>query len=448
MSDPEASQPTDDAAPSVNARVRRLQAALTELEVPETVKELSRLDTTDRALAFRFLPKDRALEVFEDLEPALQRELITGLRENATLEILEGLDPDDRAGLLEEMPAAVVTRLLSGLSPHEQDMTTTLLGYPNDSVGRRMSPEVVSIPESATVGEALLRLRTYGSEAETIYMAPVVAPGRRVVGVVSLRRLFITSAETPVADVMKTPVMVNADEDQEVAAKVVRNNGMLAIPVVDAEQRLLGVLTVDDAMRVLEREESEDVALTGATAPLRRPYLSVRLFALVRSRLVWLLVLLFAATLTVGVLDHFEATLEQVVALALFIPLLIGTGGNAGSQAATTVVRAVAVGDVRLSDWHRVVGREAVTGALLGLVLAAIGIGPASFFAGWDVGLVLALSVVFICTLATTIGAIIPLIAARLGLDPAVVSAPFISTTVDATGLVVYFLIAQAVLDL
>lgn len=440
--------PTGQADPTVAERLREWTDALEGLDVPQIVDELGRSPRTDRALAFRVLPKDLAIEVFEDLEPALQRELIEALREDTTRAILEGLDPDDRAGMLEEMPAAVVARLLSGLSAHERTMTTTLLGYPPDSVGRRMSPEVVAVPESATVGEALTRLKERGADAETIYLVPVVAAGRRVVGVVSLRRLFVTDDDAAVAEVMHEPVMVEADADQEVAARVVRDNGMLAIPVVDAEQRLVGLFTVDDAMRVLEREESEDAALTGATAPLRRPYLSVGLFALAKARLAWLLVLLVAATLTVGVLDYFEATLEQVVTLALFVPLLIGTGGNAGSQAATTVVRAVAVGEVRLADWLRVIGREMLTGLVLGLLLAGIGLVPAALFAGWDVALVLALSVVAICALATTMGALIPLVAARIGLDPAVVSAPFISTTVDATGLIIYFLVARAVLGL
>lgn len=426
--------------------LREWRERLAELDVPETVEELGRVDATTRAMAFRVLPKDRAMDVFEDLEPSIQSELIQALRDDSIRELIEGLDPDDRAGLLEELPAAVVARLLSGLSVHERVMTTTLMGYPPESAGRRMTPEVVSVPQTATVGEALARIRQRGHNAETIYVIPVVSTGRRVVGVVSLRRLFVTDDDSPVADVMSEPVMIDAREDQEIAARTMREHGMLAIPVVDAEERLLGILTVDDAMRVLEREETEDAARAGATAPLRRPYLSVRLVGLVRARIAWLMVLLVAASLTVRVLDHFEATLEEVVALALFVPLLIGTGGNAGAQAATTVVRAMAVGEVRLRDWARVVGREMTTGVLLGTVLGAVGIVPAGLFAGWDIAAVLAMSIVFVCMLATTAGSLIPLVAARLGLDPAVVSAPFITTVVDATGLIIYFVVAQAVL--
>jgi magnesium transporter len=428
--------------------VRSLRAALGEYDVPGIVDELERLDAFSRAVAFRALPKELALSTFEDLAPSLQRELLDELRDERVAELIAELDPDDRAGLLDELPAKVATRLLSGLSPRERRMTTTLLGYPPESAGRRMTPQVVSVPAAHTVGQALDHVRRHEPDAETIYTLPVVGPGRRVEGVVSLRRLLVTDPGVPVTEVMSEPVTVPATEDQEDAARLVRDHGLVAVPVVDAERRLLGVFTVDDAMRVLEAEESEDIARAGATEPLRRPYLASGVVELVRSRIVWLLVLIAAATLTVNVLDYFEDTLNEVVALALFVPLLIGTAGNTGAQAATTVVRAMAVGDVRFRDLPRVVGRECLVGVLLGTALAAVGFVPASLVAGADIAIVLALALVVVCTLATTAGAFTPMIAKRAGLDPAVVSAPFITTFVDATGLVVYFLIARAVLGL
>lgn len=428
--------------------LRGLREALCEYDVPGIVDELERLDSFARAVAFRALPKDLALEVFEDLDPPLQRELLDELRDEGVSELVEQLDPDDRAGLLEELPAGVAARVLSGLSAHERSMTTTLLGYPPESAGRRMTPQVVYLPTGLTVGQALERVRRDEPDAETIYTIPVVGAGRRVDGVVSLRRLLVTDDSTPVAEVMSDPITVEAEADQEVAARLVRDHGLVAIPVVDTERRLLGVFTVDDAMRVLEAEESEDIARTGATEPLRRPYLTTTVVEIVRSRIVWLLVLIAAATLTVNVLDYFEETLAEVVALALFVPLLIGTAGNTGAQAATTVVRAMAVGDVRFSELPRVVGREALVGVLLGTALATVGFIPASLVAGQGIAVVLALALVVVCTLATTAGAFTPMLAKRVGLDPAVVSAPFITTFVDATGLIVYFLIAQAVLGL
>jgi magnesium transporter len=264
--------------------LRALRASLSEHDVPGVVDELERLDVSCRAVAFRALPKELALEAFEDLDPALQRELLDSLRDEGVAELVAGLDPDDRAGLIDELPAKVAQRLLRGLDAHEREMTTSLLGYAADSAGRRMTPEVVAVSAGSTVGEALEHTRARGQEAETIYLLPVVGPGRQVVGVISLRRLFVTDDEVPVTAVMSEPVMVRATDDQEAAARVVRDHGAVAVPVVDNEDRLLGLLTVDDAMRILEQEESEDLARTGATEPLSRPYLATRVWDLVRSR--------------------------------------------------------------------------------------------------------------------------------------------------------------------
>lgn len=426
--------------------LRALRSALEGHDVPAVVDELERCDRLTRAVAFRSLPKDQALAVFEDLDPELQGELLDELRTDEVIELVEALDPDDRVGLLDELPATVASRLLHGLSSGERDMTTVLLGYPARSAGRRMTPEVVPVPVDVSVGEALQHVRRYGKDAETIYMLPVIGEGRVVVGVVSLRRLFVTDDDVPVKDVLSDPVVVRATDGQEAAARVVRDHGALAVPVVDAENRLVGLFTVDDAMRILEEEESEDLARTGASEPLRRPYLATSVLDLVRARIAWLLVLIVGATLTVTVLDAFEDTLAQVVTLALFVPLLIGTGGNAGAQAATTVVRAMAVGDVRFADLWRVVAREVLTGALLGTALALIGLVPAAVLVDRDVAVVLCVALVVVCTLATTAGSLTPMVARRIGVDPAVVSAPFITTFVDATGLVVYFLVARAVL--
>ncbi|MFD1719287.1 magnesium transporter [Georgenia deserti] len=430
------------------ADLQALRERLAGLDTAQLVTELERMDATRRAIAFRLLSKREALEVFEDLDPSLQREILDELREEATGDLIADLDPDDRARLFDELPAGLVSRLLSGLDPAERAMTTTLLGYPEGSVGRRMTPEVAALPRDATASDAIARLTAYGEDVETIYSVPVVADGRRVVGVVSLRRLLLSDPDVRVDEVMSDPVMVEATDGQEQAARVVREGGFIAVPVVDHESRLLGVFTVDDAMRVLEAEEDEDVARGGASEPLRRPYLTVSLFGLVRTRVVWLLVLILAATLTVGVQSHFEDELDAVVSLALFIPLLIGTGGNAGAQAATTVVRAMALDDVRPGDLFRVVGREILVGALLGATLAAVGFLPATWVAGADIATVLAATVVAVCALATTVGSSVPLTARKLGIDPAIVSAPFISTFVDTLGLVIYFSVAKAVLGI
>lgn len=425
-----------------------MRQGLLSLDLPTLVDELERLDPDDRAVAFRMLPKALSVRVFELLAPELQGELVSQLRSRDVATLVEELDPDDRVTLLEELPASVARSLLHGLDPDERRMTLAVLGYPADSVGRRMTPEVLALPSGSTVGRALRLVQAGQEEAETIYMLPVVGDGRVVVGVMSLRRLLASDPEAIIDDLMSEPITVQATQDQEQAARTVRAHGALAVPVVDAERRLLGVLTVDDAMRILLDEEHEDAARAGGTDPLRRPYLATSVWRLVRSRITWLLFLILAAALTVNVLDYFEDTLAQVVALALFVPLLIGTGGNVGAQAATTVIRALALEEVRPRDVWRVLRRECMVGLLLGVTLATLAFGPAAWMTDWHIAVVLSASLVLICTMAASAGGLIPLLARRVGVDPAVLSAPFITTFVDGTGLIVYFLIARAVLGL
>jgi magnesium transporter len=414
--------------------------------VVEVAEELSRLPTERRAVPFRLLAKNRALEVFEELDPALQQELLDGLRDANVRHLFEQMDPDDRAALVDEMPAKVAKRLLAGLSPHERRMTATLLGYPEDSAGRIMSPEVVSLRETMSAAEAIEKVRRAGRHAETVYALPVTDSQRRLVGMLGLRDLVLADPETQVATLMDTEVYsTGVDTDQEAAARLMLDANLLALPIVDSENRLVGVVTVDDAMEILEEEETEDVARAGGAEPLGRPYLTVSVLHLARSRVVWLLVLIIAASLTVRVLDVFEDSLAAVVHLALFIPLLIGTGGNTGAQAATTVTRAIALGEVRFADVARVIFREMGVGAMLGAMLGGLAFAPVALV--WDshIAIIVSLTLLTICALATFVGSLLPLLAKRLGADPAVMSAPFITTLVDATGLIVYFLIAIAV---
>lgn len=438
----------DVAAMTRAGDLRALRSVLLGLDLPHLVDELERLDPDARAMAYRVLPKAMSVRVFELLSPGLRGELLAGLRSHDVARLVGDLDPDDRASLLDELPASVARGLLEGLEPDERGMTLTVLGYPPESVGRRMTPEVLALPSGLTVGQALTMVRHGEPQAETVYMLPVVGPGRVLVGVVSLRRLFVSDPGAMVDHLMSAPVTVTVTDDQEVAARTIREHGMVAVPVVDAEARLLGILTVDDAMRILQVEESEDTARAGGTQPLGRPYLSTSVWRLVRSRVVWLLILILAAALTVNVLDYFEDTLAEVVTLALFVPLLIGTGGNVGAQAASTVIRALALEEVRVGDLGRVLLREITVGLVLGVALAVLAFGPAVWLVGPQIALVLCLSLGVVCAVAAGAGGLIPVVARWAGIDPAVVSAPFISAFVDATGLVIYFLIAGAVLGL
>jgi magnesium transporter len=425
-----------------------LARSVKKLKASQLVSVIERLNDTDRAIVFRVLPKSLALEVFESLAPSLQSELIEELNSEEVSVIFSKLDPDDRVGLLDELPASVAQLLLTGLSARERNFTGEVLGYAQGSIGRRMSPEYIAIKASDSVSQALAKVKGKLQNAETIYTLPVVDPSRLLIGVISLRDLLKAPSRTKVSKIMQEPLMVNASDDEEFAARTCSDLKVLALPVVDNEQRLVGILTVDDALRILEEEESEDAARTGGAEPLRRPYLSTPVFSIVRSRVIWLMVLALGATFTVSVLGAFEAAIEELVVLTLFIPLLIGLGGNTGNQAATTVTRALALQDVRAKDIWSVLYRELRVGLVLGLLLGLIGFGLTTLIFGLNIGLVIGLTLFAICTVAATVGGVMPLVGLALRADPAVFSNPFITTFVDATGLIIYFLIAKAVLGI
>ena len=425
-----------------------LAKVVKKLKASQLVSVIERLNDTDRAIVFRVLPKSLALEVFESLATTLQSDLIEELSSEEVSAIFSKLDPDDRVGLLDELPASVAQLLLTGLSARERNLTGEVLGYPQGSIGRRMSLEYIAVKASDSVSQAITKVKGKLQNAETIYTLPVIDSSKQLIGVVSLRDLLKAPARTKVSKIMQEPHMVNAGDDEELAARTCSDLRVLALPVVDNEQRLVGILTVDDALLILEEEESEDAARAGGAEPLRRPYLSTPVFSIVRSRVIWLLVLAFGATFTVSVLGAFEAAIEQLVVLTLFIPLLIGLGGNTGNQAATTVTRALALQYVSARDIWSVLYRELRVGLLLGLLLGLIGFGLTTLIFGFNIGLVIGLTLFAICTVAATVGGVMPLVGLALRADPAVFSNPFITTFVDATGLIIYFLIAKAVLGI
>ncbi|ADH68811.1 MULTISPECIES: magnesium transporter [Nocardiopsis] len=415
----------------------------------EIADELSRMDGSEAIIPFRLLDKDRELEVFEELDPGQQQSILLGLRDTAFHEILEEMDPDDRARLIGEAPAKIATRALAGLSPAERRMTAALLGYPEDSVGRYMTPETVILHRDLTVGRALEVVRARGADAETIYTLPVVSDGRRMVGTVTLGDLVVSDDERLIKDIVDVfAPRVRAAEPVEDAARLMQEANLVALAVVDSEERFVGLLTFDDALEVIEAADSEDMALQSGASPVGEHYVSVGVLRLVGARSVWLMLLIVAATLTVNVMQAFESALEAVTALALFVPMLIGTGGNVGAQSATAIVRALAVGEVRVRDLPSVIWKEARVGLLLGLLLAVLALGIGSLLVGVDVAVVVACSVIAVCTWAAAIGSSMPLLARKVGVDPAVVSSPMVTTIVDATGLLIYFSIATVVLGL
>ncbi len=425
-----------------------VSSALAPLNISETLEQLERLNTIERALAYRTLAKGRALEVFERLDTALQADLVSGLQEAEVADVFAQLSPDDRVALMDELPASLANRLILGLDEKERALTSTVLGYPQRAVGRYMSPEFVTTHPHLSVGETFARVRNQLDDAESIYTIPVTDTGRHLVGVISLRDVLRADDSALVSELMKKPLSIAATESAEEAARYCADAKVLVLPIVDGEDRLVGILTVDDALAILEDAETEDAARSGGTEPLRRPYLATPVGSIVRARVVWLLVLALGATLTVQVIGAFEATLEQQVVLSLFIPLLIGTGGNTGNQAATTITRALALGDVRPNDVFKVFAREVRVGAFLGLLLGTLGFTIASLAFTVPIGLVIGLTLLGVCTMAASIGGLMPLLGKAVKADPAVFSNPFISTFVDATGLIIYFLIATAILGL
>lgn len=432
----------------VDDDLRQAAAHLASAAPQEVAAALRQLPPEQSAVAFRLLSKDRALAVFEDLRPAAQRELVRMLGDEEVVEVFAALDPDNRVGLLDELPASVASGLLRQVPEEDRAATAVVLGYPRGSVGRRMSPQFVHVRAEDTLADVLARVRERGAVAETIYTIPVVDGSLRLVGVLSLRDALLHDPADTVADHLATPMFAYADEDAEEAARRCVERGVLAFPVVDREDRLIGILTVDDANRIVAAAGVEDAARAGGAEPLPRPYLLSSVAAIARTRVVWLLVLGVSAVLTVNVLEIFEGTLAENVALALFIPLLTGIGGNTGSQAATTVTRALATGEATPRDLGRVALKELRTGLLLGALLGTLGWAVASLVYGSGIGTVIGLTLVAVCTVAATVGGTTPLVAKAVGVDPAVVSTPFITTFCDATGLLVYFSIAGAVLGL
>ena len=432
-----------------SGRVGDIATWLDERAPHDIAEEFTRLDSVQSALVWRLLNRDRALEVFEELDAREQQELLNGMRDQAFRDILESMDPDDRARMLGEAPAIFVQRVLQGLSAKERAMTASLLGYPEDSVGRVMSPEVVTVQESTPVPEILKVVKRKGKDAETIDILAVVDRARKMVGFVDLSQVVMADENLTAGDLADVSApSIPVTEDAERAARLVQETNKLGLLVVDSEDRVLGVLTVDDALEIIEAADTEDVARQAATLPSSGHYLSASPIQLAGLRVVWLLILIVAATLTVSVLQLFETSLEAVTALALFIPLLVGTGGNVGSQAATSAVRALAVGEVRPSDALRVAWRESRVGLLLGMVLGVLAFGAGWIVSGIPVALTVGISVLLVCVWAATVGSMMPLMAKALGIDPAVISAPMVTTLVDATGLVIYFLTAGVVLGL
>ena len=418
--------------------VKQLLKPVQPVDIAEAI---GNLPTNLQALAFRFLGKDEAISVYEYLDSATQQSLLRLLRSGEMREVVEEMSPDDRARLLEELPAKVVRQLLSELSPEERRVTAQLLGYEAETAGRLMTTEYIALKENQTAATALEIVRRRARDTETIYSLYVTDAQRRLTGILSLRDLVTADLNARIGDVMTGDVLsVATDTDQEKVARTIQRYDFLAVPVVDSEQRLVGIVTVDDVIDVIEQEATRDLYAAGAVqAGDEDDYFSSNLFTVARRRVVWLSVLVLASFFTSEVIAANEAVLKQVVLLAAFIPLLGGTGGNVGAQSSTVVIRGLSTQSISALKPLQAVLREAMAGALLG-VLMMILVLPFAWWRGGGalVGVSVGISLLAITTLAATAGAAFPLLFDRMGLDPALMSTPFITTCTDVAGTLIY----------
>ena len=434
---------------------RTLKEALSEIPAIDLADLVQDLEEKERSLIFRLLPTEQAADVFEFLSVAEQTALLSSLGKDTCRELLEEMSPDDRTQLLEELPAEVTHQLLALLSPEERKLATTMLGYPEESVGRLMTNDFIDLRVTMTAGEALAHIRKVGLEKETVYYCYVIDKNRRLLGIVSLKDLVLTDPATRIEELMfKNFVSVRTTIDQEEAANLLKKYDLLALPVVGRDDKLVGIITVDDLMDVMDVEATEDIHMLAAVVPTEHAYLEVNWTGMVQRRLIWLLPLLFIELLAAIVLKHYSVDIQTVLPLLFFLPALIATGGNTGTQASTMVIRALATGDLRLGDILRVVRREIFVGLALSFVLssvlfvmAGLFIRPGEQVPAILIALTIGLGLGVVVTVSNLAGTVMPFVLKMLRLDPALMSAPFISTTVDVAGLIIYLEIARRVFE-
>lgn len=427
-------------------------------EPADIAKLIEGLEDRHRAVLFRLLPRDIAGRTFEYLEPEAQEALLRALGQEHVAAILNDMSPDDRTALLEELPAAATKHLLGILSPQERAIAVRLLGYPEGSIGRLMTPEYVAVRPDWTMQRVLDHIRKYGSDRETLNVLYVIDDHGNLIDDLRMRQILLSPADTRIQDLCDWKfVSLSAYDDQEKAIHAFQEYDRVALPVTDSNGVLVGIVTHDDVLDVAQEEATEDIHKIGAVEALEEPYMDVRFTEMVKKRARWLVILFAGEMLTATAMGFFEAEIARAVVLALFVPLIISSGGNSGSQAATLVIRAMALGEITLASWWAVMKREVFSGLTLGTILGGIGFvritvwQQAGFYNYGDHWLGLAftvsLALMGVVLWGTLIGSMLPFLLRRLGADPAASSAPFVATLVDVTGLVIYFSVAQALLS-
>ncbi len=424
------------------------KALLIPVQPVDIAEAIEGIPESMQVIAFRLLSKAEAIEVYEYLDYSVQEALIEEFKRQEVIDIVDKMSPDDRAKLFDELPAKVVARLLSQLSPKERQATAQLLGYDDDTAGRIMTPEYISLKETLTVDETLERIRSLANASEIIYYLYVTDAYRRLMGIVSLRDLVVSPPETTLGDIMtRDVVFVHTSTDQEEVARTIQRYDILAVPVVDREDRIVGVVTVDDVIDIIEEEATEDIYALGGVQSDGDNYFQTGLVTVARRRVVWLLVLLLTNTVTGTIISSQQGLLQKVVILTAFIPLLTGTGGNVGAQSSTVVIRGLNTEEINDMGPGKVVFREALARLLLGSILGIM----ATVWAFWlqgsvQVALSVGSSLIAIALLASVAGSALPFLFRSFGLDPALMSAPFITTIVDVLGVLIYFNMARVIL--
>lgn len=429
-------------------RIKEILSEMNEVNVAEMFEEL---DSKQLIVLFRMLPKDLAAEVFANFEKEKQWEIINLITDKEIKEIVEELFFDDIIDLIDEMPANVVQKVIRFSDADERKLINQFLNYPDDSAGSLMTIEFVHLHKEDTVKRALEHIRETGLEKETVYTCYVTDKSRRLEGIVSLRKIVVSSDDTLIDDIMDADVVsVRTHDDQETVAQLFQKYGFIALPVVDNEDRLTGIITVDDVMDIMEQEATEDFQLMAAMRPEETPYLETSVWRLSMNRIPWLLLLMISATFSGAIMMHYEELLAQVAVLTAFIPMLMDTGGNTGSQASTLVIRGLATGELEVQDWYRVLWKELRVSLLVGLALSAVNLVRMLILTKTSTAVAMTVSLtMMLCVLiAKLVGGILPMIAKKLKLDPAIMAGPLITTVVDGISLFVYFNIARYVMHL
>ena len=434
-----------------------LRDVLIDLQPPDVAEVLQDIPERDQAVIFRILPTTIAAETFEFLDRETQKILLKGLGQQEVATILNEMHADDRTALLEDLPGPVVQQLITLLSPDERRIVQTLLGYPERSVGRLMSPDYIAVRKEWTAGQTLEHIRQFGKDSETLNVIYVVNEKGILIDDFRIRELIFSAPERPIVELMdETYTALHVNDDQESAVGVFTKYDRVALPVIDPVGTLVGIVTIDDVLAVAQKESTDDIQKFGGVEALDEPYSSIPLMRMVKKRAGWLVILFLSEMLTATAMSFFENEIAKAVVLALFVPLIISSGGNSGSQAATLIIRAIALGEVTLKEWWRVMRREVMSGILLGSILGVIGFLRIAVWSAFSdiygphwilVALTVGTSLIGVVLWGTLSGSMLPFVLKRFGADPATSSAPFVATLVDVTGLVIYFSVAVVILS-